>query len=473
MIRLVSLLGVLLSSALATADTPPAKVDPLVGAWKGALGAGDHALRLIATFTRGSDGAYAGMLESVDQHAMLPLGKITVSGDAVRFEVPRVGGLYEGKLKSGAELVGTWTQTGVATQPLSLSRETPKKTAAAAAPAPSPLVAPIEAVVPVAPTAFRADGKTQLVYELHVTSFSSREYTISRVEALDGERSLSRHEGLTLSLDVTRVGTEASGLERLRIGPGQRSVIFMWVTIDGAAPRSIDHKITVGPAEGGLELTLRAAKAEVATVLPLLAPPLRGARWLAGNGPSNGSTHRRALIPVAGRAHIGQRYAIDWVQLGADDKSFAGPAKENRSYHSWGKDALAVAAGTVVEVKDGIPENVPGARAVPITLETIGGNHVTIDLGNGRYAFYAHLQPGSLKVRLGERVRRGQVLGLVGNSGNSSEPHLHFHVSDGVSPLGSEGQPYVFESYETEEQGKRSVRRGELPLEGQLVAFPD
>ena len=85
------------------------------------------------------------------------------------------------------------------------------------------------------------------------------------------------------------------------------------------------------------------------------------------------------------------------------------------------------------------------SRAVPITSETVGGNHIVLDLGGGRYAFYAHLQPGSLKVKVGDRVTRGQVIGLVGNSGNSTEPHLHFHISDGVSPLGSEGLPYVLD----------------------------
>jgi murein DD-endopeptidase MepM/ murein hydrolase activator NlpD len=104
-----------------------------------------------------------------------------------------------------------------------------------------------------------------------------------------------------------------------------------------------------------------------------------------------------------------------------------------------------VADATVAAIKDGIPENVPGptSRAVPITSETIDGNYVVLDLGEGRFAFYAHLQPGSLRVKAGDRVTTGQVLGLVGNSGNSTEPHLHFHVSNGVSPLGSEGLPYA------------------------------
>jgi murein DD-endopeptidase MepM/ murein hydrolase activator NlpD len=107
---------------------------------------------------------------------------------------------------------------------------------------------------------------------------------------------------------------------------------------------------------------------------------------------------------------------------------------------------------------------------------------VILDLGNGKYAFYAHLQPGSLRVKVGDRVKRGQLIGLVGNSGNSTEPHLHFHLSDSTSPLGAEGIPYVHESYELVgrcrtlfngcERTGPEVRRGEMPFANQLVRFP-
>src|SRR5262249_48923804 len=90
-------------------------------------------------------------------------------------------------------------------------------------------------------------------------------------------------------------------------------------------------------------------------------------------------------------------------------------------------EALAPADGTVAIVVDGVPENpVPGAR----DSYNIGGNHVVLDLGGGEYAMLFHLQPGSIKVKVGDRVRAGQALGKVGNSGNSSEPHLHFQLGN-------------------------------------------
>jgi murein DD-endopeptidase len=217
----------------------------------------------------------------------------------------------------------------------------------------------------------------------------------------------------------------------------------------------------------------------------VIGPPLRGGPWLTANGPANNTGHRRALISVGGTPAIAQRFAIDYVRLGDDNKTFTGDQLKNESYHAEGVDALAVANGTVVVVKDSIPENVPGitSRAVPITLETVGGNHVIIDIGGGRYAFYAHLKPGSIRVKTGDRVTRGQVVGLVGNSGNSTEPHLHFHISDGTSPLGSEGVPYRHDSFEVVgrcraammgcERAASNVRKGELPLANLLIRFPE
>jgi murein DD-endopeptidase MepM/ murein hydrolase activator NlpD len=132
----------------------------------------------------------------------------------------------------------------------------------------------------------------------------------------------------------------------------------------------------------------------------------------------------------------------------SDGRLYAGDPARNESYPQFGADLLAVSDATVVEVVDGLPEEVPGALPSGMTIDRADGNHVILDLGDGLYAAYAHLQPGSVRVRVGERVERGQVLGWLGNSGNSELPHLHFHVMDRPAPLAADGRPYVIDSFE-------------------------
>jgi murein DD-endopeptidase MepM/ murein hydrolase activator NlpD len=138
-------------------------------------------------------------------------------------------------------------------------------------------------------------------------------------------------------------------------------------------------------------------------------------------------------------------------------------------------------------VKEGIPENEgdTGKWAVPLAFEVGAGNYVMLDFGKSSFAIYAHLQPKSIRVRVGQKVRRGQVLGLLGNSGHSYIPHLHFHVANGNSLWGAEGVPYVFESFEvqgvlpapgeawkTPSNAKTDRRRMEMPTENAVIRFP-
>jgi hypothetical protein len=427
--------------AVAAGQTP----DPgLAGTWRGTLGP----LRLVLTIEKSPDGLLTGLLDSVDQGSRIPINTVTLSGDAVKLDVRAVNGTFEGTLNAArTEIRGTWNQG--TPQPLVFTRDTTARAAAppasatdAAAPvtaATFPLGLPLDLHVPMAPTpVLGSDGRTYLVYELHVTNMSGRDLLISRVEIAGDRTPLAAYEGAELNAVMS---ARAGAQDRRLVAAGRRTVAFFWVAADAATlPGSVRHRVTVGA------LSVTGAPVTISAEKPVaIGPPLKGAGWLAANGPASGSGHRRALIATEGGARIAQRFAIDWVKVGADSRTFTGNQQDNRSYLAYGADALAVADAAVAAVKDGIPENVPGptSRAVPITHETIGGNYVVLDLGGGRFAFYAHLQPGSLRVKAGDRVRSGQVIGLVGNSGNSTEPHLHFHISNGLSPLGSEGLPYA------------------------------
>jgi len=446
------------------------------GDWQGTLGAAPNALRLLFHIVKAQDGTYLGQLDSLDQGTRIPIDRVQITGNSVRFELKSVNGTFDGTLETDGSIKGTWSQ-GVPL-PLVLTR-VPQGSAPAAAKAPTQAArveralkgfgVPMDIEVPALPVAFRGHGGAiNIAYELHLTNAFPAELHVGRIEVLDGDAVLEAYEGPELNAMLQVLGNDPADTRAL--GPGLRAVAYVWVRLKAgaAAPKNLRNRITVD----GFTLETNVA---VSAAPVVLGPPLQGSNWLAANGPANASGHRRSLMPVEGKLHIAQRFAIDWVKVDDKGRTFDGDSKDNRTYYAYGADAVAVADATVAVVKDGIPENVPDreSRAVPITLETIGGNHVVLDLGGGRFAFYAHLQPGNIKVKIGDKVKRGQVLGLIGNSGNSTEPHLHFHVTDGRSPMGSEGVPYVIDSFEVLGATAAGPKTNALPLANARVRFPE
>jgi hypothetical protein len=181
----------------------------------------------------------------------------------------------------------------------------------------------------------------------------------------------------------------------------------------------------------------------------VLDPPLRGKNWVADNGCCNASPHRGAMVAVDQKLLAAERYAIDYM-LADDEGRLVFPDENTKlaDFPAYDKPILSVANGKVVEVVDKYPDVKPGVLDPDLTFEDAGGNHMVVDIGGGRYAFYAHLKPNSITVEEGDRISRGQVLARLGNSGNTTAPHLHFHVMDAPLPLGAENNlPYVIDSF--------------------------
>jgi murein DD-endopeptidase len=374
---------------------------------------------------------------------------------------------------------------------LALAATADKPAATADKPATKPLLSvPIQVAVPAPPALFPGNGQRHLVYEIRLMNWSAGTWTVQRIDVRsESGAALRSVEGKALADSLWHPGRrpedKSEAVETL--APGESAVAFMWIDLAKGAPSPVQlrHEFKVKQAGSDAPMLLDAPTAVVLNKVSEITPPLRGKSWLAVNGPSNDSAHRRSTPVIDGAGHISQRYAIDWVQVGDDLLTHHGDPKDNRNYLCFGADVLAVADGVVVEVRDGIPENVPNASpVVPITLDTVAGNHINLDLGGGVFAMYAHLQPGSLRVKLGEKVKRGQVLALLGNTGNSTEPHLHFQLMDRNSPLSSEGLPYALSEFVVTKRvagefpqatatplAAPEVHRGEMPMEMQLVNF--
>ena len=369
-------------------------------------------------------------------------------------------------------------------------------------------------VAPVRPVP-GADGRTHLVYELLLVNQSAFSVTINSIAVLDGKSKamLKKIDGESLSanLRISLFGSKGTTLQ-----PSQSAFVF----IDSAVPKemplpaSVQHRIettqmTLAAGEsadlGGLTVKLDAGLATKITFITspmpvdaapavVLSPPVRGGNWIMFRGCCDVSTsHRGTTASYNGAIYMAERFAIDFARIADDSRLITGPGNELASYVHYGAAVHAVTDGTVVSATNSEPDQVPGKLPEGITAEMAGGNAVLMDIGNNRFAFYSHMRPGSVRVRAGDRVKSGEIIGAIGNSGKTFGPHLHFHVVDRASPIAADGVPFVFSSFTGQGvlsgqalvlafQGKPApIERGMLagshanqhPLSNQIVDFAE
>jgi murein DD-endopeptidase MepM/ murein hydrolase activator NlpD len=254
------------------------------------------------------------------------------------------------------------------------------------------------------------------------------------------------------------------------IQPSQSSLVFMDVVLPEGAelPEVIGHvfRATLSAPEaggaasfgGGLTIesggvqgviTFRAADVGVdRAAAAVISSPVRGKNWVIFRGCCDLlNSHRGTVSFAGGSLQIGERFGIDFVQTNDDGMMISGPGNELASYVYVGADILAVADGTVVAARNTEPNQTPGAFPLGLDDAQAGGNMVVLDIGNGHYVFYAHMQPGSVTVEAGDVVNAGEVIGQLGNSGRTIGPHLHFHVMDNPDWQLGNGVPYVFDAF--------------------------
>jgi len=312
---------------------------------------------------------------------------------------------------------------------------------------------PIVGKVLYAPIPFAgSDGRIHLVYELEATNFTGGKTTIEKLQVLDAD---SRNVVATLDAKEVASRLQPAGLRESvdTFAPSMTATIFLHVTFSKAeeVPDQLVHRLSLkatAAPPGQQQITEEVAPTEVDhRDVAVVGPPLRGSNYVASDSCCDATRHTRATLAINGQVWLAQRYAVDYEQLNADNRLFSGNKKKLENWTIFGQEAIAVADGTVVKAVDGLPEQVPGVFPENISPKDADGNSVILDLGGGNYALYAHFQPGSVRVKEGERVKRGEVLGLVGNSGNSVAPHLHFHMMGGPHSFASNGLPYEVDSF--------------------------
>lgn len=342
------------------------------------------------------------------------------------------------------------------------------------------------------------DGKKHLVHELMLTNMVPATITLSAVDVRDAATgaSLMKLSGAEL-LAATTIGSTATPSVSI---PGS-SLAIVWLDIplpgDAVVPAAVTHTISVEPPADvplpGFGFTYTGAAVSVDVRPPVvLGAPVAGPGWAAVGSCCDGP-HRRAPIPIDGTWFLAQRFAIDFNQLDADNRPGTGDPLLPSSFPTFGQPVYAGADSTVAVAEDRYPDLDVGAKREDVTPQNGGGNRVVLDLGDGRYVVYAHLQKGSVAVRSGDRIKRGTQIGKAGSSGTGGGPHLHMQVTDSPSTLYGDGLPYVFDRFDLTGQTppiaellpyfdtlepvpitkeRTGPRRDELPLGQDVVTFP-
>lgn len=356
-----------------------------------------------------------------------------------------------------------------------------------------------------------SDGRIHLAFAMQFTNSWTVPTTIESVEVVDPSRNYQvSSANRTLSIkseDVTDeirpLGTNSNGDKASyskSLSAGQSGVMYFDVTYAkrSEVPCSIALRVhSVQPESKPMaESTLLSPPLKLSSQSPILvSPPFKGDGWVNANGCClEVGPHRFVLNAMNGTLDPSEGFAIDWIKVNREGKAFRTDGKRSEDWLCYGVDVLAVAPGIVVQTMRDLPNETPGVAPTTLRVSEIAGNHVLVDLGNGRYAMYAHLAPHSVTVHVGDRVKAGDKLGLLGNSGNTTGPHLHFQISDRPSTLDVTSLPFIFNSMTLEGRiplnleeiedysikgtalpiDKKDVKRfsGVMPLSRDVVNFP-
>jgi Peptidase family M23 len=322
-----------------------------------------------------------------------------------------------------------------------------------------------------------SDGRTHVAFAMQFTNAWSSPTTIQSVEVVDsshGNRPTgtnrvisSKDEDVTSLVKLSSLPpTVDKASYSSKLSAGESGVMFFDVTYAD----SKDVPCTIALRVHALQPENKRFSESMVVSPPLkissrpaivLAPPLKGEGWVDANGCClEVGPHRFVTNAMNGTLDPSEQFAIDWIKVDSQGKAFRGDGKTSEQWLCYGAEVLAVAPGTVVETMRDMPDEPPGTAPTNLTVPQIAGNHVLLDLGEGQYAMYAHLAPHSVTVHVGDRVKAGDKLGLLGNSGNTTGPHLHFQISDRPSTLDTTSLPFVFESMLL--QGRTSANLDEI-----------
>jgi len=311
--------------------------------------------------------------------------------------------------------------------------------------------------VPFGPVPVESTNGVNIAYELEVSGMENMSFVPEIVEVIDSATGniLYSPNASILSRTSFAAAIPLPTTIELQNGTGKlsRPRTSIWFVVSpGTVPDRLTHRVIFNRTADGLTpLVVTGGNVTVRKDLSpvVIGSPVKGPGWAIMETTSPVVHHVTTQITMANVTRVPQRYAQDFILLDiATGLPFSGNETIARDYYGFGKELYAVGNGTVVYVRDGVKDIEITTQKPPKSIDTALGNGVVIDLGNKKYACYGHMVNGSVRVKYGDTVTEGQVIGLMGNTGNSDAPHLHFQViTDNPAVLGGEGYPIVYRSF--------------------------
>ena len=292
------------------------------------------------------------------------------------------------------------------------------------------------------------DGKVNLLYSVQIEDFEKEGFQLKDFQVFNVANNIMLCSIID-TLKYLLITKENILVEDYPLREYSNFRISVGLVLDPVnVPQKIKHRLII--SKNGKEKIIDGNETAVSKgQIPVISAPLKGERFLSNNTSTiSDNIHLVYQLKYKGVTRVPERFCVDWIKIDEAGNYFKGDYQVAENWYVYGENVYAVADGQVVSVKDGNPDQSPVfTQPIPTTLFDGDGNSVVIHI-NGGYVSYGHLMPNSILVKPGQIVKNGDVLGRVGNSGDSDAPHLHFGLHTDFPYYISEGLPYYIDSFE-------------------------
>ena len=323
-----------------------------------------------------------------------------------------------------------------------------------------------------------SDGREHIDYNLVITNAFTADATLKSVVVSGGGEKLLMLRGGDLAFYTRALQSE---VPTTSIPQASAVAVYIDVALPRSAgrtvPKTLHHRISYKIPDDApvhqliTSTTIDRPDLQVDRRPIEIAPPLRGDGWLNANGCCDPDLAHRSTMLIKNGTYVSpETFAIDYLQI-VDGRIYSGDGTHNSDWYNFGAGIYSVSEGKVVWAANRRPD-VPPFITLPDNPSVNNpaqfcGNGVVIKMRKHVFAHYCHMQPGSVRVEVGQRVRTGQKLGLLGNSGNTSGAHLHFGLTDGPQTIGSNSLPFEIDHFRLQGTAETTGVPGELTVTGE------